>query len=85
MPSDICMTLQHLECTKCPIILCQSFTMDDINIQMLSDHNLSDLHIDCLSGRTEQCTIYIYIYLLCYSLQVSLACRILKHDFCLYI
>lgn len=46
---------------KCPIILCQSFTMDDINIQMLSDHNLNDLHIDCLSGRTEQCTIYIHI------------------------
>ena len=57
MPSDICITLQHLECTKCPLGLCQSFSLDDINIQMLSDHNLNNLHIDCLSGRTEQYNI----------------------------
>ena len=31
--------------------------MDDINIQILSDHNLNDLHIDCLFGRTEQYNI----------------------------
>ena len=62
MPSDICITLQHLECTKCPLGLCQSFSMDDINIQMLSDHNL---HIDCLSGRTEQHNINLVQSLSC--------------------